>query len=229
MIRRNLFAAFIATVVFISSCQEKSSTIPSGLTYTYFPGNIGHEVIYDATLITRDEFTGDDDTLVFQIKEVVESVFMDNQNRPTLRLERYKRDTPNDPWVISDVWTANRTSTLLEKKEDNITYIKLIFPMVNSASWNGNALNNLGSQDYEYQSVHTGENVGGQFFDSTATILQIDEDNFIEKKYAVEKFAAGVGLIYKQQIEIDKDYTNPNIPGISSQRLYTETINSWTN
>src|SRR5688500_17093829 len=115
MIRKNLFAASIALVVLISSSQERSSTIPAGLTYTYFPGNIGHEVIYDATLITRDEFTGDDDTLIFQIKEVVESVFMDNQNRPTLRLERYKRDTPNDPWVISDVWTANRTPTLLER------------------------------------------------------------------------------------------------------------------
>ena len=222
---------FSMAILFLNGCKKDDSTTGAqqGMLYSYFPVNVGHETIYDASLITKDDFSGVEDTSYFQVKEVVESVFTDNQGRPTQRLERYVRATPNDAWVISDVWTSNIWNNRVEKKEENYTFVKMIFPLVSGAEWNGNLLNNLESQTYEVTAVNEPGVVGGVSFDSTLTVLQRDEDSFIATDYEIEKYAAGVGLIYKQQIHIEKDYTIPQNPGIKAQRLYTETIVSWSN
>lgn len=230
---KKIIPAFLLAFVFIlNGCDcddEDSSSAPTGLIYSYFPTNVGHEIIYDVSLITKDGFFGTSDTAIYQIKEVVESVFLDNQNRPTQRLERYKRDTPNDSWIIYDVWTSNLTATRVEKKEENVTFVKLVFPITANTNWNGNLLNTLDPQNYEYDNLHQADVVGGINFDSTLTVIQMDEDNFIEIKYEVEKYAPGVGMIYKEHNYVEKDNTQPPLVGIISQRLYKETIISWTN
>ncbi|MBL0341829.1 MAG: hypothetical protein IPP71_13370 [Bacteroidetes bacterium] len=115
------------------------------------------------------------------------------------------------------------------EKEENSTYVKLVFPITSSATWNGNLLNNFDPKLYEYQNLHQPLILAGINFDSTLTVLQIDDDNFIETMYEIEKYATGVGMIYKEQIFIEKDNTQPPLVGILSQRLYKETIVSWSN
>lgn len=230
MKKLSYFLLLIVVATFAGCKDDKNAQVtPTGLIYSYFPVNVGHEIIYDVSLITKDEFSGVEDTAVYQIKEVIESVYSDNQGRPTQRLERYKRDTPLDPWVINDVWISNLTTTRAEKMEENIIYVKLVFPITSSVSWNGNLLNTFDPQTYEYDNLNQTQNVGGINFDSTLTVIQMDDDNFIETNYQVEKYATGVGMIYKEQIFIKKDNSQPPIVGITSQRLYKETIVSWTN
>lgn len=230
---KKIIPAFLLALLFIiNGCKDDDDSkvsVPSGLIYSYFPTNVGHEIIYDVSLITKDGFFGTSDTAIYQIKEVVESVFLDNQNRPTLRLERYKRDTPNDPWVINDVWTSNLTATRAEKKEENVSYVKLVFPITTSTSWNGNLLNTLDPQNYEYDNLHQPDIIGGINFDSTLTVIQMDEDNYIEYRYETEIYVPGVGMVFKEHNYVEKDNSQPPFVGIISQRLYKETIVSWSN
>ncbi len=218
---------FLLMTISVISCNDDDTTqTPSGLIYGYFPVNVGHEIIYDVTSITKDEFSGAEDTLIYQIKEVVESVFLDGSGRVTQRLERYKRDTPNDPWIINDVWTSNMTPSRVEKKEENIPYVKLVFPITSSVTWNGNVLNTEEPKEYEYDNLHVADVVGGINFDSTLTVIQLNfQDSFITQ-YEVEKYALNVGMIYKEFVEVNKAFP---LPGIKSQTLYKETIVSWSN
>ena len=220
------YLLLLLLTVIVSCSEEETYNTPSGLIYSYYPTNVGHEVLYDVSLITKDEFSGDEDTAIYQIKEVIESVFQDNQGRPTQRLERYKRDTPNDPWIITDVWTANMTTNRVEKSEDNIPYVKLVFPITSSVTWNGNVLNTLDPQDYEYDNLHDPDFIGGINFDSTLTVLKLEFNDVFKTVYQVEKYAPGVGLIYREDIEINFKFP---VSGIKSQRLYKETIISWSN
>lgn len=220
---------FVFVIFLVGGCKKDNNNPSgsSGLIYSYSPSNVGHELIYDVTLITKDEFTGIEDTSIYQLREIIESIIIDNQGRPTQRLERYVRDTPGDPWVIDQVWTANLTATNLERKEDNITYVKMVFPLSTNVTWNGNVFNTIGMQDYYYDNIHVPGAINSFIFDSTCTIIQKDEDNAIETYFEVEQFANHVGLVYKQQIE--KLYKIPNQPEIESQRLYTQTLNSYSN
>jgi hypothetical protein len=223
-----LLFLFAVTVISCSD-DDDTTTNSSGLNYSYFPVNTGHELIYDAVRIVRSTITGDD-TAVFQVREVVESVFDDNQGRPTQRLERYIRNTPSDPWVIADVWTANMTASRVEKKEENTTFIKLIFPLKLNKTWNGNSLNNLGEQEYFYSWIDKPYSISTFAFDSTLRVVQADDSNYVYMLRNEEIFAAGVGLVYKNYVDITFDRTtNPGIVGVEEQVLYKETLISWSN
>jgi|SRR6185436_8318733 len=220
-----------AIAVLIFSCKKDKSSTPVFTGYAYAPDNIGHEIIYDVDSIVKSDFDGVTHTTHYQIKEVIADTFTDNQGRPTLRLERYKRLASSDPWVIYKVWTANRTNVHYEKKEDNITFVKMVFPPASSISWNGNSLNNLGQRDYAYGSFNVPESYNGLSFDSALTVLQYDYGDFLDTVHYEEKYAAGVGMFYKieDSTYYHTDFNNPNYDSIVFRRLYTEKIISFTN
>jgi hypothetical protein len=214
----------------IMSCKDEEpqpQSTPSGMHYSYAPTNIGHEAVYEVTSITKDEFTGNEDTLQYELKEVIESVFTDIAGRQTQRLERYTRNSPSDPWVISDVWTSNLLPDRLERNEENTPYVKLRFPINEGGTWNGNLLNGLTAQDYTYGNINTPLLLNGISFDSTLTVTQIDSEDLLEKNYAVERYATGAGLVYRESIYIKKDFNNPG--NIKAQNKYRQTIVSFTN
>ena len=68
-----IVVAFLALI--LSGCKkdDNNSNNSSGLIYSYYPTNVGHELIYDVTLITKDEFSGAEDTSVYQLREIIES------------------------------------------------------------------------------------------------------------------------------------------------------------
>lgn len=221
------YITLILAVALITSCNEDDSTeptVPSGLIYTYFPAKPGDSLMYDVELITKDEFTGVHDTDYYQLLEVVDSVITDLEGRPTNSLSRYTRPTSGDPWLISDVWTSNLTNSWAEKKEENVIFVKLAFPIGPDMNWNGNVKNTMPTQIYRYRDIHDPLTVGSLSFDSTLTVQQIDEDYFTEYHYALEKYANHVGMIYKEQIDIVKDNSIPGQVGIKSQRKYKETL-----
>jgi hypothetical protein len=184
---------------FFLSCHKEEKTISMNSNSDYFPSNVGHEIIYDIDSISKSDFTNQIDTFHFQIKEVIESIITDNEGRPTLRFERYKRSDESKPWVIFKVWSANLTNTTAEKKEDNITYIKLVFPVMLNKRWNGNVMNDLDDKEYRYISANLPESFNSFIFDSALTVLQNNfDDRIISKDYEVEKYATRTGMFFKE-------------------------------
>ncbi len=220
----------VALLALFTSCKDDNDFKPTpvqGLYYNYVPSEVGHTAIYNVNLITKDEFTGNQDTSNYQLKELIESEFIDLSGRKTQRLERYTRGDSTQPWVISDVWTSNLLSDRYEKKEENITYVKLRFPLVDGNVWNGNLYNNLDAQDYSITGLNYSSLLNGMNFDSTLTVLQSDYEDLLEKSFAIEKYATGAGLIYKESIFIKKDFNNPG--SIKAQTNYRQTLVSYTN
>lgn len=228
---KNYFLFFALASVCFLSCKKDTTDVDTFTGITYAPANVGHEVIYDVDSIIKSDFTGKTDTFHFQIKEVIESVFTDNQGRETQRIERYKRLTPADPWVIYRVWSANLITSSgnwhYEKKEDNITFVKLSFPPAVGNTWNGNSLNSLGPLDYEYTALNEAAVMNGVSLDSSLTVSQYFYDDGVLDSIAYEeRYAAGVGLYYKIQDSIHYDYL---VDTVEFRRLYREKIVSFSN
>lgn len=204
-----VFIFFVLACSFFS-CEKDAP--PPNMGYNYFPDKPGSYVVYDVDSFFYDDFAGVVDTVRFQLKEKIVSVFTDNQGRPTLRLERYVKyydDTipySSMSWALRDVWASNRTSTTAEKVEENQRFIKLAFPVQENQSWNGNAQNTLGEVSYKYLFFDKTRTIGGIYFDSTLQVTQLEEEFLYSKKYFIEKYARNVGLIYKQVIEV---YSQP--------------------
>jgi len=185
----------------ITSCHKDDSSNDAPFDYGYFPMQVGDSLIYNVHV--RDSDLIDVDSS-YQLLERVESIFDDNEARPTFRLERYVRTNDSSPWSIYKVWTANLTTALAEKKEDNITFIKLIFPVEKNATWNGNAKNiymNDDLGDYQITGLDQPLSLGTLNFDSALTVTQLNADNLIESRYYIEQYAKGTGMVYKEQID----------------------------
>ena len=189
------------------SCK-KETIIPDSPSYNYFPTEKGKWVEYDVDSIYHGENDNNNDdsvyTFHFQIREEIDSTFTNSQGQATQILSRYKRASSSDSWVITAVWTQNLSLTGAYRTEDNVPYHKLAFPISSSISWDGNDANTLDEELYSYDTFHQATNVGGQSFDSTLTVIQVDENNFIERIYGVEMYAVGVGMIFKQRDNLGK-------------------------
>ncbi len=219
-----LFSFFVVSL-FFSCKKEKDVVIDIG--YNYFPDQVGRFVVYDVDSTYYDDSNIDVITHTapkyvykFQIKEKIESIFNDNLNRPTIRLERYVKyynsAIPYNQmtWTLRNVWTENKTKTTAEKVEENIRFVKLAFPVNSSQNWNGNAQNTNAALNYSYSSIDVPLTLGLLAFDSTLQVNQQDETTLIDKKLSIEKYARKAGLIYKQIIDVGSQPT-----GLTGQSL----------
>lgn len=215
----------VSPLLIISSCSKNEEQAPIYMGYNYFPVNIGHTLYYDGDSTITDEFTQTTRTHHFQIKEIIDSTYLDVQNRPTQRIERYVRDSVYQPWTIFKVYSATRNNLHAERFEDNVRYVKLVFPAAQNIQWNGNSMNTNNPLDYNYTAVNTPFSINNFNFDSVLTVLQEEEYNLIEQRYFTEQYATNVGMIYKENVKLDIDF---NQQTVKSGYIYKETLTSYT-
>jgi len=218
-LKKNLLI-LILFFTFFSCKKDKSVSEPIDLGYGYFPLKTGSWIVYDADSIIYDEFKKSVDTIRFELKELIESNFTDTAGRPSQRIEIYKRKNNSEKWILTDVWFATRTATRAEKVEENVRFVKLNFPVKGGKKWNGNAFNNMEDWQYEYTEIDKSEEINKLNFDSTLTVRQIDDVNFISQKTYKEKYAKNVGLLYRQAIDVALDPAKNRTSGFQ----YTQKI-----
>ncbi len=208
-----------------SSCTKSKTIPPPDLGYNYYPGKVKSYIIYDVDSTSYNQLPIIDTVhYKFQIKEEFDTLFQDNQNRPTLKLIRYKKIySPTIPyslmtWTIEKVWAANITNTDVEVVEDNLRYTKLAFPARLNITWDGNAHNILGKQDYFYSIYDSPNTINGNSFQQTCTVNQIYTSTAINFQNYFEVYARNVGLIYKEI----SDYTYYQTGGVAYPgQIYT--------
>jgi hypothetical protein len=201
-------------LVLISSCKKDHPSPDLG--YGYFPDNVGHYVIYQIDSTAKDDRVGFDTTYHFQIKEVIQSIYTDNTGRPTMRLERFRKNyDPNVPynsqqWVGPRIYAANLTKTTGERLEENIRYTRITFPVKLGTKWNANANNTLEGWESSFTAIDNPETVNGSAFDSVATVEEILDTNIVSYKWAIAKYAKHVGLVYRKVFLMNRQPLNQN-------------------
>ncbi len=227
-----LFILPLIALLLVASCKKRETieyTIYNG--YEYFPVTVGSWITYEVDSIYHDDDVSIHDTTHFQLREVVAELFTDNEGRETMRLERFKRANDTLPWGLTDVWFANATETRVEKVEENIRYLRLVFPIKEGKTWDGNVYNTDSERDYEYTTVHQSASINNLPFDSTLQVTQIADSNFVKRQRAIETYATGIGLIYKVYIDLDTDldFTIQDPGAINTGIEYYQTITGYGN
>jgi len=191
----------------LGACKNES-VAPQPGSYEYFPLDFGRYVIYDVdSVFHSDNDNNNDDSVYswhFQVKERIDSTFIDGQGRPAQRVLRYRRLNVSDPWTFMNVWTQTRTTTAAYRNEDNVVYHRLSFPPHPDITWNGNDSNTMEDEFYVYDGIDRPKAVGTSSFDSTLSVSQRDDDNFVEKIYGYEVYANRIGLVFLQRDNLRK-------------------------
>lgn len=211
-----ILSIFIFVSVF-AACKKKTDPASSvDFGKDYYPNKIGKYIVYDVDSIIYDEFTFDSTFYKYRIKEKLEEEFVDNENKSALKLVRYIKKysslKPYDsiPWTIKDVWQVNVNSSNVEVVEENIRYSKLIFPVKQNSKWDGNVKNTLGEWLYTYSYVDQAETINNVNCDKTCLVTQKDFRTLISWQKYVEKYSRGIGLVYREIIDIKHPVTSTN-------------------
>lgn len=198
----------LVCILIISSCKRKTDNEVRAIGREYYNEKIGSWIIYKVDSLVFSDFnqqTQRIDTFQYQVKEVLAERFLNAVGNETNRIERFKRIHDTDEWRITNVWTTNINNVSFEKVEENARYVKMVFPVAENKYWNGNQYNLFPEWDYTFRNIKKPATVNGNVFSNTISVIQKDstDNNFIEKRFAMEIYASGIGMIYKQMDTVE--------------------------
>lgn len=202
--------------LFLPSCKKKDTTADP--TRNYFPIVLGKYVTYEVDSIYYNENNCTKYQTKSQMKYVVTDTFTDRRNftnKLSYIMDIYTRPYDGGLWMPSGVILLNPGTNLLNYTQDNVKFIKLMFPIVEGFSWLGNInapVNDseftfLKDWSYKYTNYHRSYNTGYLNFDNTVTVMENDEsvnypavDSGVAamRTFAKEVYAYNVGMIYKE-------------------------------
>ena len=209
---------FLLTILITVSCK-KDSAFNTDFGYDYIVDQKGAYIVYHVDSTIYNDFTKEITRSSMEMKEVIVEDFIDNLGRNAQRVERYKRaigDTSD--WELFRTYYIVKGKNNAERIDENLRYINFVFPANENTTWQGNrfidAVDNnkfLANWNYIYTSVDAPLTLEGKSYIETATIILRDNETVIEKVYAKEIYAKGVGMIYKewQHLETQSNFEKP--------------------
>ena len=187
--------------VSLLSC-ERAPLVPAPQDYAYFPLETGRFVEYDV-VETIYTLSTPPSTQTYQLREYTAQSFVDLSGQESYRIERFRRTNASQAWAPDSVWVAKRTLNQAIRTENNLSYLKLVFPLSQGLRWNGNAFNTLGGQEagqdeYILEDLNQPKQIGKETFDKTLTIRQQNDSTLVNLDRRTEIYALNVGLVYKE-------------------------------
>ncbi len=212
---------YFVLLIIISSCKPIVYE-ETNFFYNYYPLQINQEKEFLVTNILHNSF-GKDTTTYF-LKEIITDYNINMEGDTVYTVERYWKVDSSLSYEIKDVWTSKKNLSAGYLNEENITYTKLIFPLSLNIYWNGNAFNNLGYQEYSIESLNIPFQLNNVIFDSSLTVIQNYKSNLLEFENSKEIYATGIGLIYKEDVQVE--INSGNLSDITQgYEYYQEIIN----
>lgn len=211
-----LFVLVTSLALFLHACKKSSETFQTATIEDYSPLTVGKYIVYKLDSAVYTNFGATAVVRTYQVKFLVDAKITDNVGRPAYRIARSIRSNATRPWMPDATFMATNTGNGLEFVENNMRFLKLRTPIRDFYSWKGNSfidtysINSetkyLDDWDYTYDSVNVPLRVGTFSFDSTLKVDQRDEvignpadpKSYAEINYGVEKYAKGIGLIYRR-------------------------------
>ena len=185
-----------------------------------------------------NSLTQDTTVTKYRIKEKITELFTDNEGQEALRLERFiKKYNPGKSydsiaWAIKEVWMVNANKKSIQVVEGNVRYTKLVFPVQQGANWNGNAKNTIGEWLYTYEYIDKTETIGSKQLDKVLNVKQKNYRTLISYQNYTEKYAKGIGLVYREITDILSNNVIANVPvegRIEDGLIYKQTLVSYGN
>jgi hypothetical protein len=210
-----VFIGFFAAVsILVFACKKDVTTAFEGdYGYNFFPVDSGSFVIYQIDSVIYDDFNSTVRNSTIFLKEQIGEQFIDNLGRTAKRVIRsYSNvDSTIQKWETSNVYYIIRNKLVAERVEENLRYVKMVFPNENNINWLGNKYiisappyiidtSNYLVRDWKYTISRRDREylINASRFDSTLIITQIQDSSAIYKTFAKEVYARNIGMIYKE-------------------------------
>jgi hypothetical protein len=217
MMMKNFFLLIVVlgTLCFVS-CSKETEQFQTAKLEDYYPLQTGKYITYQLDSLIYLAFGTRDTTVTYQVKYEIDSLIADAQGRTSYRIFRYIRKTATNAWTPNGTFMATNAGTRVEFLENNLRFTKLASPLFQGTTWKGHSfidtysanstLQYLDDWDYTYSEVNVPATIGAFNLDQTLTVNQRDEiignpddpGSYSEVNYGQEKYAQGIGLVYRR-------------------------------
>lgn len=188
MIRSLVGIVFLGLLV---SC-DKELRFPAETGYDFYPleeGNFREFVVTE----TRYALARPPEITTYHLRETIGEKYTDANDQDVYRIER--AILQGNHWQVDSIWIAWRTPDRVFRAENGLTFVKLIFPIRNNTSWDGNLFNSLGEQLYRMTRLDSAVVVDEEAFDKTVTVVQEYSSTLLSLRKTQEVYAKGIGLV----------------------------------
>ncbi len=212
----SILAIFGLFSLIMTACgSNESETLPN-LGKEYYPLAIGQNATFDLDSVIYDPLpTGTKiDTYRWQAREVLSDTLRSKAGQLTYVIDRSIKTAASLSWTPRETFGTSLTSDYALLSENNLTYIKFPTYFNVGTNWDGNTLNDVATKldvageilepfskkwIFEVVSFGKAEKVGTKDYPDVLTIkAQSDPKILTEKRYSLEKYAKGVGLVYRE-------------------------------
>lgn len=210
------FLALLAAALLLSACDKREiEELEIDFGYEYYPLAIGRSWTYQMDSVIYQPGIGrvEKNSSRSYLRETIVDTTTTLAGELQYIVERYYRPDEQSPWQIAKVFTRSRSETQALETEDNLRFIKMLFPLERGQTWDGHRYFDwtrefpVGNEfvviysDWEYAVTETDQTteLNGKPYQSVVTIQQANyTEDVIELRVAREKYARNIGLIYRE-------------------------------
>jgi len=209
----------ILAITSFVSCKKDAKNETYDLGYDYFPIDSGWVRTYSVDSISYNDNTQSIDTFHFILKEINSGIIQGHTLSGHLEILRLVQPDSSLFFVPRNSCYVLQTENNLQRVDENIRTVKLIFPIGNIKTWDGNLLNGNGKKTFQLQSNSTNFNNGDTLFANCATVIEAQASNVIENILIKSVYCKGLGLV-----DFTNNYTNTQVSGISGYKVHQKLI-----
>lgn len=222
---RVAFWVLFAVLLGFAACKKNNNNnFTVNYQYNYYPIDSGHYIIYNVDSVTfnYDGINYNRDTAQYQMMAVFGDTIHDLLDSVNFLVTYYTRPNANAQWGSPYLTYGLRTMTNMQVVENDIRFIKLVFPPALNEGWNGNLYvpvdNNPNSAytifqgwNYYYGNVDTSLMLNGLTYPNAIVASEVNNISQLEKEVRTEVYAQNVGMIYQEWESLSKN--NGSIAG----------------
>lgn len=159
--------------------------------------------------------SGSPTTATYFLKEVIGDTLPSiYQSGKTFRLIRYKRTLTTDSWKTDSIWTVQLLPDKLIRTENNVPYLKLVYPISAGLAWNQNLYNVNEAASCLYQNVGKPYTLPTRTYPNTVQVINNNNDSTaISLNRQTEVYAYQTGLVFRENTALAYCQSTPDCIG----------------
>ena len=216
------------SLVFAAACGE-DEFVPADRGTDYFPIRVGSTWIYNVSETIYSEVAAPAEAS-YKLRLLVSDSIANSAGSYTYIVSRARQTSGQSIWTAIDTWSVRKDDREVIVTEGNTSFKKLMFPVGNGLTWNGNEYNTLGEDEYVMNEFTNEGDPGGMTFENTIRVEQeFNEDFIVYLDEREELYTKNVGLV-RQSITQLNYCTTENCIGqqkIKSGKKYLQVLFSY--
>lgn len=201
----------LAVTLLFAHCQPNAIE-PLTTDADYFPLETGRYILYDVEE-TLFSLNAQPIRRTYQLKELTGPAYTDVTGQTAYRLLRYRRSAVNQTWQSDSVWSVRLVDAEAIRTENGRELVKLVFPLSDGMTWDGNRRNASGEDPYQTRNSGQPYRVGDKQYDQTVTVTAQGDSTLLSLSKRTEVYARQVGLIFKERTRLQYCTASPGCVG----------------